>query len=72
MTESDHITLVDSRYICGGALAELEWVSPAARIIDPGDWRVTTSETYWSQGLHYRTHLAAGTREHGESPWPNY
>ena len=26
MTESAHITLVDSRYICGGALAELERV----------------------------------------------
>jgi len=24
MTESDHITVVDSRDVCGGALAELE------------------------------------------------
>ena len=45
---------VDFRYIWGDALAELDRVSPHARIINL-ETSITTSDTYWpGKGIHYR------------------
>jgi poly-gamma-glutamate synthesis protein (capsule biosynthesis protein) len=47
---------VDFRYIWGDTLAELDRVSPYARIINL-ETSVTSSDTYWpGQGIHYRMH----------------
>jgi poly-gamma-glutamate synthesis protein (capsule biosynthesis protein) len=47
---------VDFRYIWGDALAELDRVSPDARVINL-ETSVTSSDTYWpGKGIHYRMH----------------
>jgi poly-gamma-glutamate synthesis protein (capsule biosynthesis protein) len=49
-------TPVDDRYIWGAALAELERVVPAARIVNL-ETSVTTSSDAWpGKGIHYRMH----------------
>ncbi len=49
---------VDVRYIWGDAVAELDRVEPAARIINL-ETSVTRSDEYWpGKGIHYRMHPA--------------